>query len=85
MQLFSLFWIVVVLSQVLVLFRAEQEHSLCWSDHQGNFVTIMDIRISYVQLMDVAAVPALVLQLQYRYTSIIKCFLISVQDFEVDR
>ena len=30
-------------------------------------------------------IVAPVLQLQYRYTSIIKCFLISTQDFEVDR
>ena len=29
-----------------------------------------------------ATVPAPVLQLQYQYTSIIKCFLIPVQDFE---
>ena len=35
--------------------------------------------------LDEATVPAPVLWLQYRYTSIIKCYLISAQEFEVDR
>ena len=51
----------------------------------GNKNEMCNIGGMIVSFMDVATVPAPVLQLQYRYTSIIKRFLISAQDFEVDR